>query len=108
MIEDFTADQGSLSGKVQSLPGFGGFVKTAVSTGASRDSTSSLTMVLFVLVNVLGAVALLLPAIWTAYSVSDMSSFGRGYTDLDNAIRAEENLKVAISLALYIAITLFS
>lgn len=60
-----------------------------------------------VVVNILGAAVLLLPAVWTAYTVSDMSGSGRGYTDLDNAIRGEENLKVGISLGLFIVISLF-
>lgn len=64
-------------------------------------------MVPIVLVNIVGAAVLLLPAFWTAFSVSEMSGTGRGYSDLDHAIRGEENVKVFISLAIFVAIALF-
>ncbi|MGA7205899.1 MAG: hypothetical protein WBX27_14840 [Specibacter sp.] len=80
-------------------------MNTAVDSSTVR--TPSLTILLMVLVNALGAVALLLPAAWTALSLGDMSGAGRGDSDLDNAIRGEENLKVALSLAVFIAVSLF-
>lgn len=82
-------------------------MKTELSTYPIRASPSSPGMVLIGLVNIVGAAVLLLPAFWTAYSVSEMSGTGRGYSDLDNAIRGEENFKVFISLAIFVAIAVF-
>ena len=82
-------------------------MNTAVDSGTVRIPSSSLTIALMVLVNVVGAAVLLLPAGWIALSLSEMSGAGRGDSDLDNAIRGEENFKLALSLALFIAVALF-
>lgn len=81
-------------------------MKTAATTSTNRNA-AALNMPLVVVVNVVGAALLLIPTIWTVISLSEMSGSTRGYTDLDNAIRGEENFKVGFSLTIFVLVAAF-
>lgn len=56
------------------------------------------TVVLLVLVNLVGAVALLVPALWLGIAVESLSGWsGRGHSELDEAIRGEQATKMLLS-----------
>ncbi|MGO2541400.1 hypothetical protein ACT3TS_00515 [Specibacter sp. AOP5-B1-6] len=67
-------------------------------SSTERKGRWSTTVVLLVLVNLVGAVALLVPALWLGISVEALSGWsGRGHSELDEAIRGEQAAKVLIS-----------